>query len=324
VQFTVRCHAATETESMRFRRTRTVGENAAPAGQPQCSVQRTCCTEHTDVRAGTAASERRCRALVFMKPLVFVVLADERSGPTRGNGSVGQRVAAWHTSGVHSSQRLLQTRVRRVCAQRLAPAPNFGKASHSFSGLKQQTQLCLNQERNASQRPSQATTWERALREQRRRRRRRRPPNALPLSRALVGTVSDRVWTWIVTVLDLSRYSFQQLVRAMIRFTKRMIRRNMDLHSGSELEIVVEILGIQEEPYIDPLDDWKLTKRVWYQLPGGQRAYLPSLHASTADAEDGYQYHEAEQVPGDGQDASTQGPDPSALEDAQVPRPACE
>lgn len=138
----------------------------------------------------------------------------------------------------------------------------------------------------------------------------------------LAGTLSDRLWTWIVTILDVSRYSLQQMVRAMTRFTRRVIQRNMDLHGGTELEIVTEVLGIQEEPFVHPLDDWRLTRRVWYELPGGQRAYLPSLESSLGAEDDDQSSCDVVSGPSPGTTAFYA--DAATIDQSELPRPACE
>jgi hypothetical protein len=125
-----------------------------------------------------------------------------------------------------------------------------------------------------------------------------------------------------MTIFDVSRYSFQQLVRTMTRFTLRVIQRNMDLRSGTDLEIVTEILGIQEDPYIDPLDDWKMTRRVWYELPGGQRAFLPSLESSLPTGDERPAVSDG--FAGPSTETAGRYGDVASLDQSELPQPACE
>ena len=65
------------------------------------------------------------------------------------------------------------------------------------------------------------------------------------------------------------------VVEAIVRFTQNVVLRRLDGSADPDIEVITQVVGVQEEPYVDPLHHWELTRELWYELPGGQRMYLP-------------------------------------------------
>eukprot|EP00166_Cyanidium_caldarium_P004908 ctg_552.g254 len=91
-------------------------------------------------------------------------------------------------------------------------------------------------------------------------RRRARTPVLQRLSRALPEAA-----LWLLV----------DVVEAIVRFTQNVVLRRLDGSADLDIEVITQVVGVQEEPYVDPLHHWELTRELWYELPGGQRMYLP-------------------------------------------------